>query len=354
MKKLFFPPLFFALLSLSVSAQSIPLKKGNFYPQNSTDQAVRSVADMADLNNHLYVVVSLNHKVLSFALDNGIRLTGEFGKHGQGPGEFNRPTRISVCENEFLIKDEAGYTYLNANGDFLGKLALPSYDFGSICAYAYYLVLMVNFQMNEKHLIDVYSKDGRKISQIGEKFITYDTSKYEGFSPVRIGNSIYSGSLLIEEEFVYYLNFKLGYILKYRVDGTKIAESNFNELFGLHGKKVYEFNKKTFLDAGVKLSHANRRIPDYGIIEDAYIQSGILYLLESEFIPGSSQRKETIRIIALKVSTLELLVEYELAKAANQRATCFSVIQLQDEPVFYVCLDGENLQIVEYRAQEGQ
>lgn len=351
MKKTIFQLLFFVLLSLSLSAQNIPLIKGSFYPQNSNALALQSVTDMAELNNHLYVIESMAHKILAFSLEDGISLVREFGKQNQGTNDFNQPSRISICENEILIKDENGYTYLNENGDILGRLALPSYDFGSICAYAYYMVLMVNFQMNEKHLIDVYSKDGRKISQIGEKFITYDTSKYEGFSPIRIGSTVYEGSLLIEEEFVYYLNFKLGYLLKYRVDGTKISETNFNEFFGLHGKKVYDFNKMTFLDAGVKLSHANRRIPAYTIIEDAYIQSGVLYLLESEFVPGDSPRKEKLKIVALNASTLDLLKEYELTKDANQRATCFSVIHSQNNPRFYIYMEGDASRIVEYTVQ---
>ncbi len=276
---------------VNISAESIQLTRYDYYPKNEDDYFFRPVVDLVILNDSLFGVENFSHKVLMFSIQDDIELMKVIGGVGQAPGEFRLPFRVSVWNDEMLIKDDVGFSFFDGEGKFKSRFVRTAYGNGSICLFSNDKIFMLNLKIDENHFIDVYTKDGEKISEFGEKYLEIDTSKYQGFRPFGIGRAVYEGILLDEGENIIYLNFKFGDIIKLYQNGDIISESNFSNYFGNHGKQVLRANKKIFIDEGIKLTKTNNSYPSYAVIKDAYLSSGKIYLLESEFTPGEKRGK---------------------------------------------------------------
>jgi hypothetical protein len=86
--------------------------------------AVTAVCE--DGSGNFYVVDQLEHRVLVFSRD-GKRL-GSFGRKGQGPGDFQRPDRISLTpEGHLAVADEMDLiSFLEKDGSFLRRVKLEN------------------------------------------------------------------------------------------------------------------------------------------------------------------------------------------------------------------------------------
>jgi len=335
-----------------VSADTIRLSRHDFYPRQEDDYYFRAFPDIGIVDDLLFGVENFGHKVLMFSIRDGIELIKEIGREGQGPGEFRLPISISVWNDEIAIKDEHGFSFLDTDGNFKSRFVLPSYGSGSLFLYAHGKIYAVNQRIDDAHLLDIYTLDGKMLSNVGSKYLEIDTSRYQGFGPYGIGRAVYEGDLSSENDIICYVNYKFGDVRKMNLSGELLLAKNICDHFGEHGKETFRFNKDTFIDNGVKLAETNRFVPASKVISDACLLSGVLYLLESDFTPGVKRRKTEIRIVALDVETFELEAQYVFAKREEDRVFSFAVSEFQGKPIFYVHMETEDYIIAEYRIEE--
>ena len=352
MKRILIPFILAAFIHAGVAAETIQLTRTDYYPRNDDDYFFRALPDMAIVDDYLLVTEIFDHKVLMFSVKNGIEFLKKIGRQGQGPGEFSRPYRISVWDDEIAVKDQKGYSFFDTKGKYKKGFALTAYGSGSYCLFAHGKIYSVNQKIEDSQLIDVYSSDGNKVSGFGSKYLEIDGSKYQGFGPFGVGGEVYEGNLLCEGGIIFYVNFKFGDVRKFNLKGELLLATNFCSLFGEHGRKTFQFNKATFIDKGVKLAETNGRIPALKVIMDAYLQSGILYLLEYNFTPGVNKEKEDIRIMALDIDTFHAEAQYVFNIHEVNRVICFSVAKPQGKPVFYIHMETDDYVIAEYQVKE--
>ncbi|HUF28498.1 MAG TPA: 6-bladed beta-propeller [Gemmatimonadaceae bacterium] len=69
------------------------------------EQFARVAATAFDRNDNLYVLDADNHRVVVF--DRGGRFVREFGRRGNGPGEFGVPMRLAVTADDHLVVHDA-------------------------------------------------------------------------------------------------------------------------------------------------------------------------------------------------------------------------------------------------------
>jgi hypothetical protein len=77
-----------------------------------------------DSEGHFYVVDQLEHKVYKFSSQTELLLS--FGRQGQGPGDFQRPNRISLTSSGDLAVADEMFTvsFIKTDGTFLKRIML--------------------------------------------------------------------------------------------------------------------------------------------------------------------------------------------------------------------------------------
>jgi hypothetical protein len=111
----------------TLQAQGLNLRLGKALEIGREDLLFGSIqAVCEDEAGNGYVVDQLEHKVYVFSRDG--RLLDSFGQQGQGPGDFQRPHRISLTpEGQLAVADEM-YTvsFLKRDGTFLARVKLET------------------------------------------------------------------------------------------------------------------------------------------------------------------------------------------------------------------------------------
>jgi hypothetical protein len=106
-------------------AQDLTIRLGDALEIGRKDLLFGSVAAVCEEKNGTFFVVDqLEHRVYKFS-SNG-KLLASFGQEGQGPGDFQRPSRICLTsEGRLAVADEARrVTLLNTDGTFIDRVTL--------------------------------------------------------------------------------------------------------------------------------------------------------------------------------------------------------------------------------------
>lgn len=160
-----FCALLFGLFCISVHAQQkITISLSNPLEIGKADLLFGDVTAICeDDPGNFYVVDMLEPRIYKFSTD-GKRLLA-FGRRGQGPGDFQRPNRISLTpKGELAIADEMyAISFLTLDGKFIKRIHLnqalaPGY-IGENCFYAWrwhqdetqQIFLDINSQISKTH-----------------------------------------------------------------------------------------------------------------------------------------------------------------------------------------------------------
>ena len=112
---------------LRMQAQDLEFQLGNSIEIGREDLLFGSVTAVCeDESGNVYVVDQLEHKVSKFSRDG--KLLGSFGRQGQGPGDFQRPNRVSLTPVGHLAVADEMYlvSFLEKDGTFLRRVKLES------------------------------------------------------------------------------------------------------------------------------------------------------------------------------------------------------------------------------------
>lgn len=110
-----------------MQAQGLELHLGDPLEIGREDPLFGSVAAVCeDEAGNFYVVDQLEHKVYTFSRAG--KLLDSFGQQGQGPGDFQRPNRISLTSQGQLAVADEMYTisFLERDGTFLKRVKLDT------------------------------------------------------------------------------------------------------------------------------------------------------------------------------------------------------------------------------------
>jgi hypothetical protein len=108
-----------------IRAQDLTARLGEVLEIGREDLLFGSVGAVCeDGDGNFYVVDQLEHKVYKFSEEGKLLLS--FGQEGQGPGDFQRPSRICLtAEGRLAVADEMRrVSFLNTDGTFVDRVTL--------------------------------------------------------------------------------------------------------------------------------------------------------------------------------------------------------------------------------------
>lgn len=336
-------PVLFILFIASglIFAEDILLKKINYYPKKEDDYYFRPLNDLEIIDSTLYAVENFRHKIVKFTIDNDqIKYLKDIGRQGQGPGDLMRPSRLSISNDEIGIIDEFGFSFFSLEGNFLRRFPKVSrYNRDFVCHKD--KIFWVNFKPQDRHLIEVYSKEGKRLFEFGNRNLKIDYSSFQGRNPVYIETMLYEGYMLTDGKNIYYANPRFGELIKFSPEGKKLDEINVENLFGEMGRKALEENKRLYIEGGLNKIEDKRDYYYQYIFRDAYICNGKIFLLGSDVILGKGT-SEKVRIIALSLETLKVTKEYQFPLGQDQGIYKFAVMEKERIPAFFISMHNED------------
>jgi len=331
------------------------LNEINFYPKGKEDYFFKAISDLAIVGEYLFAVVNLEHKMLKFSIKEKFKYIKSIGKQGEGPGDLTYPVKISIWNGVIAVCDTRTVSFFDLDGNFLRSFRI--FHGRSNFVYVNRRIYYLNSSPDSKYLIEVYNEYGKKISEFGTKFLKVNFSLFKGLSPFNVEDLIYGGffgnHLLSDGFYIFYLNSKFGNIIKFKLDGTKLAETNVSLSFGEKGKKLLKENEKIWIETGLDLRKTNYMVMEYNLFRDAYLYGDHLYLMEESIKVGEKLNEGIINILVLDKNTLKLAKSYKIKKIQEESFQCLSLCE-QDRKRFFISKTTEKGEIVisEYRERE--
>ena len=353
-KILFFLFLFFFLTSLSLLfAEEKWLIRKNSFPKGEEKLTLGTLTDLEIMDENIYVVE--NHpgfRVLTFTKN------GEFqkiiGKEGREPGGLAFATEISACDKEIAIKGDTTFSFFSTDGVYLRRfnafVMVPSFIYVNDRLY------FVAANPNRKYLIEVYTKEGKFLSEFGEKFIKLHSSHLQKRHPHMAEWFVYTGNLLTDGEYLYYLNSMFGKAMKFSLDGKKIADADISGIFGEKGKEVKQENERYWIKEGRSNEGLSSSVKSV-LFNDAYLCGDKIYILlrwQIKYEEYAAGKEPQCIIKVLEKNSFELLDEYKIKKSEGEYPNALSVEEKDSNPVFYFTMsvrEKSNI-VAEYRREK--
>ena len=149
---------------------------------NEKDYLFENVTDVAvDKKDNIYVVDNKACMVRVFAEDgNHLR---DFGRRGQGPGEFEYPVGIQITsDNELCVSGSRYLIFFSLEGEFKRRIHITFYDLRPKLNSLGNIISRTDILGEKKRLeLNKYSKDGEKTNTLVEMEIEMPLSKYDPY-----------------------------------------------------------------------------------------------------------------------------------------------------------------------------
>lgn len=352
-KILFFLSLFIFITSFNlIYAEEKWLVRTTYFPKDEEKLTLGSLPDLEIMDENIYVVEnSPGFRVLTFTKD------GEFqkiiGKKGGEPGGLAFAIEISTWDKEIVIKGDTTFSFFSTEGAYLRRF--NAFVMVPCFVYVKDRLYLVAANPDREYLIEVYSKKGKFLSEFGAKFKKLHSSHLQKYYPNRAEWLVYTGHLLTDGEYLYYLNSKFGKAMKFSLDGTKIADVDISGIFGERGKEVIRDNEKYWIKEGI----SKERLSSQGwsvIFDDAYLCGDKIYILQRQ-ITHEEYVTEKIPQCIIKVldkNSFKLIDEYKIKKNESEYPRALSVEENDNDLVFYFTMsvrEKSNI-VAEYRREK--
>jgi hypothetical protein len=305
--------------------------------------------DIEILENDVFVLENRSHRIFKYTVNNGIKFVKTIGQRGKGPSDLFLPMELSIWNNILAVKDEVGVSFFDKNGKFLGKFRLfsPRISF----TYANDKIFMASANPESDNLIRMYNRKGKSLMNFGKKFLDLKPIVNKRFNHFLAERYFFSGKLLSDGTFVYYLSSKFGKIIKYNTKGQVVMEGELPSALGDKGKRIVSINKE-MAKSGAKMDRDNA-YPVYKLFHDAFFCKGKIYLLITNINdpkPDSDPLKDrTSYIVVVDPDSLKPGEKYALKLGKDERIHSFAVTERRDKPVFYISMyTEEGTEIVAY------
>lgn len=359
-KKRFFLMFVFSILSIilnsiytQAASQIITIERKSFYPNKIDDYYFKPLVDMEIHNNKLYALENFGHRLIIFDIDEEIRLDKVVSQSGQGPGDLNLPISLSIDQNEIAVKDSYGFSFFDVEGRFISKFR--AYTQKSNFIFRRNAIYWINFSPDDNHLIEIYSKQGERLSTFGNKYLklNFDLFDSNRLGPYFIEDQVYSGNLMTDGEYIYFINSFFGRVDIFNYSGESIKNLYITDLFGDLGTMTISENTKLWLKNGFTIK-SNGVVYTYMLFLDAYLSGNTIYLLKNYWPPKADAGDDKVSILAIDKSTFNLIKEYSFPRDKDDSiTTCFAVLKRDNIPTFFIfirTLDGDI--IAEYREKK--
>lgn len=307
---------------------------------NKTDPIFKTASDIRILGDYILLVENFKHRILKYKLGDKLAFKQQLGQRGLGPGDLNLPVRLSIAQAKVAVRDSLGYSIFDSTGKFQKRFRI----FSNSSSFVFWdnKVYCVVQSPSLKHLIEVYSDTGKKLADIGKKYLSIEhlykkTEKRN--KPHLVDYYFYSNLILVDQKGVYYLDMKFAQVLKFDKTGKQIFHKDIASFFGKEGNAIKQKNTEISND---RLPINRGRIQQYKFFEDARLVGDNIYLFcyddrEYKKIIDTPRVKYNLNIRVLNKDTLKLVNQFVIpVDRKKERMYCFDVIEKNGKPVFYI------------------
>lgn len=340
------PILPFLVLSILLSwimiyGKQIQLERRELTIDYRNEAFFSSISDFEVYKHCLFVVDNQSHMVLEFKIsDNTLEFIRTIGRPGQGPGDLELPSKISIWNDTIAVREQSGMSFFNMDGSFINKFRLfsPTLSF----VFANERIYSVSPNPNETNLIEVRSREGRMLFSFGNKkeiLPSYDINKQT--NPLLTEQIVFDGKLIADSDSVYYINRRFGKLIKYSLSGKEILRTEIATFFGKNEETIRKENEKLFLENDF-WGHS-RKSPEYLIFRDARIENGNIYFLADLFNISNKKLDSFLRIISIDKNECRHVMTYraELLQGPNLFLFYLAVLSDSNEPTFLIDILSE-------------
>ncbi len=328
------------LLSLNITyAENEDLQRISFYPKNADDYYFKPIIDMEILDEVVYGVENREHKVIAFKIEfPQIKYDFDIGRHGQGPGDLEFPLSLSIWKNEIAIKEQGFISFFKKSSEFSGKFRIFSPQTRFI--FCDDKIYWVSPSFKESYLFELYTKDGKRISTFGTKFLDIDPTSFPGKHPSFIQYLIYKGNLFFYGNSLFYFNSLFGKYYQFSLDGEIIKEGDISGCFEKRGREIKEFNS----DKYIKKKNQRRKSSGYlmdVIFEDGYLHKDKIYFV-SHAHSYENGEQTIIDIRTININTMSLLEKHIIRRKGLCRLESVAVFEKNGEDYILLSLTDFN------------
>jgi hypothetical protein len=289
-----------ALFSLPLAGEQVKLQRSDIEIDFKEDGYYTSIPFIELSNDLFFITDNFHHRILEYKLrGNKLEFLRPIGRKGQGPGDLELPTEISIWNGILAVQDQIGISFFGLDGIFKSKFQLLSKSV--TFTFADGKIYSATYDSKKPELIQVYAGTSEREFAFQEKKrlfpLNYDIHK--GLSPDSVERIIFEGVLLIDGRHIYYLNKRFGKCLQYNLQGEKTAERDLLPLLGKNEKAKAKENTRLFIEEGYDLIKANRMIPQNYVFDSVRIADNKLYLLLDCFDIVDRKKKTQMEIVCI-------------------------------------------------------
>ncbi|NIM12756.1 MAG: hypothetical protein GTO45_11680 [Candidatus Aminicenantes bacterium] len=293
--------------------------------------------DIIVVGEDIIVLENRSHQLFKFHVNGSIKFIKTIGRKGKGPSDLHLPSELSFWNGVIAVKDEEGVSFFDGNGGYLDKFRLfsPRISFVFVNDKIYFASSIPSKQ----YLIGVYNKKGKLLMSFGEKFLNLDFNFHKKASPFFSEKYFYSGKLLSDGSFIYYLNAKFGKVFKFDLEGKKVVEKDISEIFGDRGRRIVNKNND-ILNKGLKPTSKNAYLYlDYKLFQDAFLFKEKIYIITTNLKdpspPKTSEKINDDYISVICKNSLNSEKKYLIKLNDDERIHSFAVTEKDGRVIFY-------------------
>lgn len=264
------------------------LKCIDIYPKEWHDVFFKTLPNFTiDEIGNIYAVDNRMH--IFYKIDIVLDEVKIISRYGQGPGDLQRPSNISLSGDIVLVKDDVGINIFKLDGSFITRFRVfnPIISHASDNQYVY-----VATTGGEK-LIHIYSFQGRKVASFGEKYHV-PPGIYEGWPEEFIKSLINTGKIIIGKKYVYFISYLFSELYQYERNGVQIRKMVIEE-----DDQVIKKIKKYYFIQGQKRRSGKGGFRFYNnkyLIRGACYFDGRLFFLQEESMERNTRKMKVLEI----------------------------------------------------------
>jgi hypothetical protein len=323
----------------STLGAQVHLNKTELIIDKKEQAFIKTIADIAVYKDYLFVVDNALHCVIQFAIkDRELKYVRTIGKRGQGPGDLEHPTEISVSENTIAVRDQSGVSFFDLDGNYKNRFRLFSRTLSFV--FVNNQVYCVTPNPYEANLIEVYSMAGKRIFTFGSK----DSLFSHNYRQPSMRDSAVQEMILFDCKLrsdgrsIYYISRRFGTLIKFSLSGDKLSQTDISLLYGENEKSKVKENKRLFLDNVFDIYAAKGMIPDDFIFRDFRVEEENIYLLSDLWDFLKKKFNSSMEIKALDKTRFQVAHNYGLQLEEDERPFMFflGVRTEKKEPLFII------------------
>jgi hypothetical protein len=340
---LFFLPFFIILVCIIVFGIQLELELKELSVDFDNRGYLKSISDLKIYQDFLFVADNVSHLIAKFKINSSkLEFINFLGKPGQGPGDIELPSEISIWDGVIAIKDQFGISFFKIDGSFVNKFRLFSPTFSFI--YENGIIFIANSNPNVPNLIEAYSQEGKRLYSFGNKRdILPGQNIGDSFNPLSMEMAIFSGKLVADSKHIYYINRRFGTLTKFSLSGEKIGQAELAQYFGDNGKAIKDANKAIFLKDDYSARPGAKKIPEYFIFRDAVLRGNQIYIMSDLYNITHKELDSELRIICIDKNSFQYISTYQAALPEGPNLFLFFLGASRSSiPTFYVDILSES------------